>query len=580
MVSQGRSTEILTTEPRPPVPPTVKPSQAGHRQGLLLVALVGLVLRLGLPGSVGIDHFDEGIYAFAGEWPYARGGLAAIDPAVIPYGPPVTPVLIGAGYILLGGPSDFAAVLPGIACGSLAVLLVARLAGRLFSPQAGLFAALLLAVSGEAVAFSRSALTDAPLLMFWLVAMLAGWQFLKSPGFISAIGMGLGVGLCQLTKYNGALTGVIVALTAVVDFIFVPRGNKRDTWLLFRRLGWGLFGALIAVVVYAPWFQFVERHGGYRALMKHHNGYMGGMVTWPAYLKLQLAQAGVFQYHWLLIIAGCCGLIFLGLCHESISDSKIRIRAILATCLFMVIPNAIWVGAVVSVPALIRSGQIGRRMVAVWLVFLSLLTPFYHPYARLWLPTLLASLVVAGLPLDEFWLGETQDLSLSGFIREMVRKKTTVAAAVLWLAVTTFRPASDLPGVWSGRGELRAEVAAMVPQIQKATASGQAVSIFVSPAVRWQLRKATPPGGFGPGRIVTLGELKPGQPGPLLVDAGLLNPAEFAEVEARQKRPSAEMKPGHDPARYKRGLITILDQAPGAAQGETLSESGLIWLAD
>jgi hypothetical protein len=162
----------------------------------------------------------------------------------------------------------------------------------------------------------------------------------------------------------------------------------------------------------------------------------------------------------------------------------------------------------------------------------------------------------------------------------MVRKKTTVAAAVLWLAVTTFRPASDLPGVWSGRGELRAEVAAMVPQIQKATASGQAVSIFVSPAVRWQLRKATPPGGFGPGRIVTLGELKPGQPGPLLVDAGLLNPAEFAEVEARQKRPSAEMKPDHDPARYKRGLITILDQAPGAAQGETLSESGLIWLAD
>jgi len=578
---QPRSIDTISPQrAQPPVPPAAKPTQARHRQWLALVALTGLLLRLGLPGTLGIDHFDEGIYAFAGEWPFARGGLAAIDPAVIPYGPPVTPMLIGAGYILLGGPSDFAAVLPGIVCGSLAVLLAARLAGRVFSPRAGLFTALLLAVSGQAVAFSRSALTDAPLMMFWLLAMLAGLHFLKSPGFFSAIGMGIGVGLCQLTKYNGALTGVIVAMTAVVDFVFVPRGNKRDTRLLLRRLGWGLFGVMIASLVYAPWFQFVERHGGYRALMKHHSGYMSGVATWPGYLRWQLAQAGVFQYHWLLIIAGCGGLILLGLWGESASGSRIRIRAILATCLCMIIPNAIWVGSMVSSPALIRSGSIGRRMVAVWVIFLSLLTPFYHPYARLWLPTMLASLVVAGWLLDEFWQIEDQDLSFATFLRTRVRQKAALAAGLIWLGATTFHRPADLPSVWSGRGELRSEVAAMVPLVQKATAAGQTVSLYISPAVRWQLRNATPPGGFGPGRIVTLGELKPDQPGPLVIDAGLSNPAELAAVQARQQNTAAGLNPVPDGARYRRGLITILDQAPGAAQGEKVPALGLIWLAD
>jgi 4-amino-4-deoxy-L-arabinose transferase-like glycosyltransferase len=109
------------------------------RKKLGLILLAGLLPRLVLPGSIGLDHFDEGIYAFAGEWPFARGGLAALDPALIPYGPPVTSVLIGISNIVLGGPSDFSAILPGLLCGSLAVVVIGRLAAKSFTPQAGLF---------------------------------------------------------------------------------------------------------------------------------------------------------------------------------------------------------------------------------------------------------------------------------------------------------------------------------------------------------------------------------------------------------------------------------------------------------
>jgi hypothetical protein len=78
-----------------------------------LIFLAGFLLRLGLPGSIGLDHFDEGIYAFAGEWPFARGGLSALDPSLIPYGPPVTSLQIGISNILLGGPSDFSVFFQG-----------------------------------------------------------------------------------------------------------------------------------------------------------------------------------------------------------------------------------------------------------------------------------------------------------------------------------------------------------------------------------------------------------------------------------------------------------------------------------
>ena len=152
-----------------------------------LIFLTGLLLRLSWPGSIGLDHFDEGIYAFAGEWPFARGGLTALDPALIPYGPPVTSVQIGICNILLGGPSDFSAILPGLLCGSFAVLVIGRLSAKIFTPQAGLFSAILLATSGAGIALSRSALTDAPLMLVWLSTIYYGLHFLIRPSFISSI---------------------------------------------------------------------------------------------------------------------------------------------------------------------------------------------------------------------------------------------------------------------------------------------------------------------------------------------------------------------------------------------------------
>ena len=166
--------------------------------------------------------------------------------------------------------------------------MAAWLARRTFGPGAGAAAAAFAALSGPHIAFSRMALTDASFLLFWLVAIGLGQRFLERPNPARAVSLGLAVGLAQLFKYNGWISGVIVAASAVVWLLFHPREwrtrSMAATW------GWGLLAAIVAAVVYWPWFRFVESHGGYAALLAHQRSYLGGLSSWPGHWSLQLAQ--------------------------------------------------------------------------------------------------------------------------------------------------------------------------------------------------------------------------------------------------------------------------------------------------
>src|SRR5262249_41274871 len=122
----------------------------------------------------------------------------------------------------------------------------------------------------------------------WLLALIAGQRFLERPGPLRAGVLGLAVGAAQLFKYNGWLAGAAVMLAAAIWPIF-HRAQSRSA--LAATWGWGLVAALVAAVVYCPWFAFVESHGGYGALLAHQRGYLGGLASWPGHLAVQLAQA-------------------------------------------------------------------------------------------------------------------------------------------------------------------------------------------------------------------------------------------------------------------------------------------------
>ena len=55
-------------------------------------------------------------------------------------------------------------------------------------------------------------------------------------------------------------------------------------------LPFGVLAAVVAGLVYLPWFNFVERTGGYASLMAHHRGYVDGPVAWPRNWRLQMDQ--------------------------------------------------------------------------------------------------------------------------------------------------------------------------------------------------------------------------------------------------------------------------------------------------
>ena len=260
-----------------------------------------------------------------------------------------------------------------------------------------------MAFSGFHVAFSRVALTDASFLLCWILGLVCGQRFLERPRLSSGIALGLSVGLAQWFKYSGWLLGGFVVVAACLGILVDPKERHRPR--IRAVWGFGLLAVLLAVAVYWPWFAFVESHGGYAGLLKHHQSYMGGFSSWPPHLRLQLEQMAalsggpawnVTEY---LAAVLCCELVLLPLGKPN------RYRASLLLAIFaLVFPFFYWwlgAGWVLD-PRQRRSP--GRRLLAAAWLGLSILTPLYHPYARLWLPLhflgwiMTANLINQGFP--------------------------------------------------------------------------------------------------------------------------------------------------------------------------------------
>ncbi|HEY2155906.1 MAG TPA: glycosyltransferase family 39 protein, partial [Isosphaeraceae bacterium] len=378
-----------------------QPQRPPDREWIAILALtiIGAVLRLAGFGRLGLDHFDEGIYASAGAWSLSPGGLGGIDPGLIPYAPPAYPILVGLAYWLYA-PVDRAAIAVSIVAGIAAVPLAGWLGRRTFGPGAGAAAAGLAAGSMAHVTFSRMALTDATFLLAWLVAMAVGGRFLERPGPWRAIALGLAVGVAQLVKYNGWLAGAIVAATALLGP--VVSADERPRSRLLRIFGWGALAAVAAALVEWPWFRFVEAHGGYAALLEHQRGYLDGLGKWPSNWLLQLRQLVALGSGLTILGPVLALLALLGLAALTKRPLRGPVLGVLGLGIVSLTlyraSTTWWLGAALVV-FLLGDRSPGVRLVGVWWAVSSILTPLYHPYARLWLPLEAAGWLLGGLVL-------------------------------------------------------------------------------------------------------------------------------------------------------------------------------------
>ncbi len=362
-----------------------------------LFTMVGAILRLWQLPRLGLLHFDEGIYALAGTWSLQRQGIADLDPGLIPYAPPGFVMLIGAGYALLGL-SDLAAMAPSILLGTLTIPLAGVMGRHWFGPGAGACSAALAATCGPHIAFSRIALTDASFLLFWMLALHFGVRFLQRPGAWRAVSFGLLVGLAQIFKYNGILTGVVVAACVCVDAFVSSVRREQSTWP--RAACWGLLAMPTAFLIDLPWILFVQSHGGYDKLLSHQRSYFKGATAWLVDWRLQMEQgARLSGQVWSGVGIVGIGCLLGGLAawscvrRESIDHSRTgppppaRLLGLAILAIGMgLIPNLPWwIGVAFFLP-MAASRTPADRLCAVWWLVCSLITPLYHPYARLWLP--------------------------------------------------------------------------------------------------------------------------------------------------------------------------------------------------
>jgi dolichyl-phosphate-mannose-protein mannosyltransferase len=488
-----RLLESLGMKPNPP-----RLDSCQSREILVVVALtlIGALLRLWSLGRLGLVHFDEGIYAAAGLWVFSRNGFLDLGPSLIAYAPPGFPFLVGVAYYVLGA-SDLPAILVSIVSGTLTIPAVAWLARRTFGIGAAGAAAAFAAISGTHVAYSRMALTDASFLLFWVLALVAGQRFLERPSASRAFILGLAVGVAQLFKYNGWLAGGIVVLTAILWLARNPRELRSRravaTW------GWGLVAALVATAVYWPWFAFVESHGGYGALLAHQRSYLGGLKTWPGHLMAQLAQSRalsggpVWPISSALAAAIAMTAIRQGPAGEWRSLARILLPMLsLAACFLL--PNLAWWVPLAWLPGFAprnRTVDLGPVifLYAGW-VALFLLTPFYHPYARLWLPVeAFGWLFIGGMFAD---VGSRVNTA----VRVPAGKSALRLVPTLWVilvaasalnfeaAVFGFTRASRLPGLLAPSDALRSACASIARDLPKDV---KFLRVFARPPVTFYL---------------------------------------------------------------------------------------------
>jgi dolichyl-phosphate-mannose-protein mannosyltransferase len=469
----------------------LEPSTRREFSAVVAFTMMGAGLRFWGYGGLGLNHFDEGIYALAGLWSMTPQGFAGLDPMVIPYAPPGFPFLVGVAYFVLGV-ADLSAILASTLCGIATIPLAAWVGRRTFGVGAGAATAALTALAMPHVAFSRKALTDVPFELAWLIAIGLGGRFLErtTPG--RAIALGLGVGLAQQFKYNGWLTGVIVAVAAASGWL--GHADERRTWLASGRIRFGpvllsLVAVGVALLVYWPWFQFVEQHGGYRSLLAHHRSYVGGYSRWYPFWKQQQAQlvalsggAAWGAFSWSMAWLGCAwsrnGAILISPWSRS-AGTRGTAGFLGGAAALAVLPSLPWWLGIAAVPGLLAARRPALRMLGSWWLVLSILTPFYHPYARLWLPLhaagwlllagLLDVLVPPGVPVHET-RAPIQDEARPP---ERVRVLLLLIALVLGLAqqwCSTSRP-FPFASVFQGTSALR-DVVSELPRLIPPAPSG------------------------------------------------------------------------------------------------------------
>ena len=437
-----------------------------------IVVLVGAMLRLWEPASFGIDHYDEGVYVISAMGLDDPSMPQRMFPDQIFFAPPLYFGLVGLAHTISGGALDTVAILVSAFFGTLTIALVWWVARGWFGPEAGICAAALLALSDFHIAMSRSALTDAAFLFFFLLAAWLIVRALESGGILAALLAGLATGLAWNTKYHGWMA--LAAAAGAYVLLIVRRGWperwRRDVWVWLVMVG-------TAVALYLPWAAYVASlPGGYARLTMHQRLFVES--DWLTNLWMQVQRQGYLDARLtdVSVLVAAATALFVMSARGGLGWRAIASLLILAAGCWMfggwVIVLILALAGLLWAHGLVR---LGPAMAATWFALFAALTPFYRPYARLFLPLTLAACMLGGygLSLIVSWRRASGHSILEGIA-------ALVCAAFIFVAIGEGGSIADPWRPSRGAAEAAASMASTIPR-------GSRVKVIEEPPLTWYL---------------------------------------------------------------------------------------------
>ncbi|MFN8706128.1 MAG: ArnT family glycosyltransferase [Planctomyces sp.] len=246
------------------------------------ILLLGTILRLVFLNRSAVEHFDEGVYASV-LWHDQITGSPW--PSRELYAPPMTGLVMRL-LNLLPGLHSWVPMLPALIAGILTPLVFWRTARAWFGSAAGLFAVAIVSLSDFHIFYSRTALTDVPVLLFIILSVNRGIFGIQNCSVRSMILAGLFCGAAWWTKYTGWLPLAIVASGSGLWWVWRGRRNLS----FFRWLWLITVMAATAAVVWSPWYFHLSSVGGYSQVARNHASYLAGFSQWRDHFSVHLAS--------------------------------------------------------------------------------------------------------------------------------------------------------------------------------------------------------------------------------------------------------------------------------------------------
>jgi len=504
------------------------PVTSRELQVVLIVCVLGAVLRLAFPHHLGIEHFDEGVYA-SNLWFDASSAFRY--PMRHLYAPPLLPAAI-EGSLILNGVNQFSPFLPSLLAGVALVPSVWWIGRQWFGPAAGVAAMSLAALSDVHAVFSRMALTDALLVLALAWGVYGAGETVRRGGGKMLVLAVAAAAAAWWTKYNGWLA-LAIPIASVVLF-WLLNAPARQQWR--SSVGWLAIISITTGLLWAPVLWELQRFGGYGPVAANHARYLTGVAEWPFAALQQLANLRQLESTTLAVLAPLVAFAIGGVvCHRPHGASAPAARRDRSWAILVGMAAA-WSltsclagsglalgGAALGMIATTlmrtrpttRPASLPMCLLMVWFVGLLFATPLYHPYARLTLPWLVSAWLGAGWAVSQCWRQVTDRPDESSTSLPSATPSPTQADVRFWwclpvagvLASIALGPRpidlSPVACAWQSHSTTHEAATRMVVKLQlTTTAQSEVVLVYGEPALFYELCAAGVP------NVAPLGDIR------------------------------------------------------------------------